>query len=301
MIFNPAAARGRGGALGARARRAFGVRAEFWPTERPGHAEELAARAAAAGFDVVAAAGGDGTVHEVANGLLRAKRPGARLGILPAGSANDYAYTLRAEGAAPGDVRTVDVGWVGGPDGRERYFVNGLGLGFNGAVTMEARRIRRLRGLPLYGLALLKALYRSFRQPAMTICLDEVCGRTATLALTLALGKREGNFVVAPAALVGDGWFDFLHVGPVSRREVLRFMPRLATGRPLPADHGGIRQGRCRSASVESDEPLVVHVDGEFFCVPEEGVRRLEARLLPGALQVELLPTPGARSGGPPR
>ena len=65
-------------------------RAEFWPTKRAGHAEELARDASLKGFSVVAAAGGDGTVHEVANGLLRAGRPEVEFAVLPLGSANDY-------------------------------------------------------------------------------------------------------------------------------------------------------------------------------------------------------------------
>src|SRR5262245_50215296 len=94
VIFNPAAGRGKGAQALGRLRRVLGRRAEFWPTERAGHARELATRAAEAGFAIVAAAGGDGTVHEVANGLLLAKAADAILAVLPAGSANDYAHSL---------------------------------------------------------------------------------------------------------------------------------------------------------------------------------------------------------------
>src|SRR5262249_8966844 len=140
-------------------RHAWQTRADFWPTGAPGQAEELAGQAARAGFATVAAAGGDGTVHEVANGLLRAGRPDVVLAGLASGSPNDHPHRLgldadwwqRPDGVAP---RRVDVGVVHAAD-RIRYFVNGLGLGFNGLVTREARRIRRLQGLALYGFALL--------------------------------------------------------------------------------------------------------------------------------------------------
>src|SRR5207253_3023701 len=111
----------------------------------------LAYEAASAGFDVVTAAGGDGKVHEVANGVLRVGRPEVVFGVLPLGSANDYAYSLRksfGEDHAPAEHRP-DVGWVGGDDGRERYFVNTLGLGFSTGVTVESRRVRWLQGLAL--------------------------------------------------------------------------------------------------------------------------------------------------------
>src|SRR5688572_13743683 len=94
IIYNPRAGRGRVGGQLARVRRLLGTRADFRPTSRPGEASELATRAAAEGFAVVGAAGGDGTVHEVANGLLAAPGPTPVLAVLPLGSANDYAHAL---------------------------------------------------------------------------------------------------------------------------------------------------------------------------------------------------------------
>src|SRR5947209_4238598 len=91
VIYNPAAGKGRGERRLRRLRRFLGTRAEFRPTSAQGHAEELAFAAARQGFPQVAAAGGDGTVHEVANGLLRA-RSAATLVVYPIGSANDYAH-----------------------------------------------------------------------------------------------------------------------------------------------------------------------------------------------------------------
>src|SRR5262245_54024018 len=94
VIFNPSAGRGQARRHLDRLRRALGTRGEFRPTRSPGHAEELARQAALDGFPFVAAAGGDGTVHEVVNGLLQADRPEAVLAVLPIGSANDYADSL---------------------------------------------------------------------------------------------------------------------------------------------------------------------------------------------------------------
>lgn len=293
IIFNPTAARGRAKHRLEQLRQSLGVEAEFQATDCAGHAEELALKAAQAGFDTVAAAGGDGTVHEVANGLLRAKRPEVAFAIVPLGSANDYAYSLEhTDNSNPGDnIRRVDVGWVRGGD-RERYFVNTLGLGFSGSVTVESRRIRRLQGLALYGLAFLRALWRRFSCPVMEIHFDEHVRTVPTLSLTIALGHREGSFVVAPQAQLDDGWFDYLHAGPLSRWEVLRYMPRLASGGQLPNDHPALWLGRCREVQLTSERPLTVHVDGEFFCLPEDNCRGLEVRLLPAALKVRfpLLP-----------
>lgn len=291
MIFNPVAARGRAQRRLEELRADLGPGVEFRPTQAAGHAEDLAREAAGSGFAVVAAAGGDGTVHEVANGLLHAACPDVVFGVMPLGSANDYAYSLGldAKSSSPGSaspVKTVDVGWVRSEQGRERFFVNTLGLGFSGAVALESRRIRWLQGLPLYSLAFLRALCWRFTCPVMTVQYDGETRQGPTLSLTLAIGHREGSFVVAPQAQLDDGLFDVLHVGALSRWEVLRYMPRLASGGQLPTDHPRIWLRRCREVCLTSEAPLTVHLDGEFFSKPEDGVRELEVRILPGRLRV---------------
>jgi diacylglycerol kinase family enzyme len=83
-----------------------------------------------------------------------------------------------------------------------------------------------------------------------------------------------------------DGWFDYLQAGALSRWEVLRYMPRLASGGQLPTDHPQIWLGRCREARLHSEAPLAVHLDGEFFCLPKQRVHQLDIRILPGLLKV---------------
>jgi diacylglycerol kinase family enzyme len=290
VIYNPASGKGRGARRLDRLRRVLGARADFRPTREPGQGEELALRAAAEGFATVAAAGGDGTVHEVANGLVRAARPGVALAVVPVGSANDYAYSLGlgAEWWLRPDPkigrRHVDVG-VACAGMRSRYFVNGLGLGFNGAVTRESRRIKRLQGLALYGLALLRVLCFHYHRPVMTVEIDGQPGRTGpTLALSLALGRREGKFIVAPDAVLDDGLFDVIHAGDLSRLGAAALLPGLFRGKLPP--HPALWTGRCREVTVRAESPLIVHVDGEFLCLPEEGFRELKVSLLPGALEV---------------
>ncbi len=291
VIYNPAAGKGRGLRRLEGLRQGLAARADFRPTDRAGHAEDLALNAAHEGYRVVGAAGGDGTVHEVANGLLRSGRADVTLAVFPIGSANDYAHSLGLgpdwwrtwDPAAP--PRAVDAGLVRDGAGRVRYFVNGLGLGFNGAVTLESRRIRRLQGVLLYTAALLRALVYHFRAPVMTVELDGVKRIVPTLALTLALGRREGNFVLAPDALLDDGLFDVLHAGAIRRWELVRFFPGMVSGN-LPTDHPHLWLGRCRTATVASETPLITHLDGELFCRPEDGVRELDVRILPGALRV---------------
>jgi diacylglycerol kinase family enzyme len=290
VIYNPTAGKGRALHRLGRLRRTLADVADFRPSRAPGEAEELALAAAREGFAVVGAAGGDGTAHEVGNGLLRSGRSDVVLAVLPLGSANDYAYSL---GLSPDwwlrrdptvAVRLVDVGLVRS-SGRQRHFVNGLGLGLNGAVTLESRRLKGLQGLALYGLALLRAWIFHFRAVPMEVQLDDEARSVPTLLLSLALGQREGNFVVAPHARLDDGLFDYVHAGPISRTQLLGYVPGLVAGK-LPEVHPGVWMGRCRRVRLKSAEPLTVHIDGEFFCVPRDAVRELEVECLPAALRV---------------
>jgi diacylglycerol kinase family enzyme len=292
VIYNPAAGRGRTRRLIRRLGRGPTGRFDFCPTEGPGGGAAAAEKAIAAGHTIVIAAGGDGTVHEVANGILSAGQPDIVFGVWPAGSANDYAYALNLDADWPMwpdwqkrlSVMRADVGRVTG-GGRQRFFVNGLGVGFNASVTLEAHGIRHLRGMVLYGLAFVRAVCKHFVAPRLTLSLDGTSREVETLALTISLGKREGGFLVTPKAELNDGLFDYVHAGRLGRFESLRMLPRIATG-TLPDDHPLIRQGRCTAVSVRGEVPLRVHTDGEFFCLTDDNVREITVDLLPGALQV---------------
>ena len=290
VIFNPTAGKNRGQARLARIRQAWGAHAAFWPTQYSGHAIELAEQAARDGFAVVAAAGGDGTAHEVLNGLMRVRNPAVQFTIIPIGSANDYAYSLGLDQKAPPPARRVDVGIVRAPNGKSVYFGCCLGMGFNGCVTRESRRIHRLQGVFLYGLATIRALIYHYRFPKMTLSIDDEPAWTVpTLLFSTLVGKREGGFVLAPKAEIDDGLLDFIHVANLSRWEVLQFLPRLALFGP-PESYPKVRQGRCRRVRLCSESPLIVHTDGEFFCLPEEGIQEVEIEIVAAALAVTGLP-----------
>ncbi len=285
VIYNPTAGKRRAERRLEPVRQAWGDRAAFRPTGHPGHAAELATQAALEGFAIVAAAGGDGTVHDVAAGLLRSGRDDVRFAVIPIGSANDFAFSLTK---MPGDTGRIDVGRARRDDGLEKFFICNLGMGFNGSVTVESRRIGWLQGTALYGLAALRAMKNSFDRPMCEFRLDDQpLWRTPTLMLAVLLGQREGGFVMAPDAKLDDGLFDFVHAGNLSRWEVLTLLPRLALFGP-PRDRVGIRQGQCRSLRIASDAPVNVHVDGEFLCTTEDGMRSFEIDLLPAALAVDL-------------
>jgi diacylglycerol kinase family enzyme len=295
VIYNPAAGRGRAARLLAKGDRRIPAGVVLRPTTGTGNAENLARLAADEGFARVVAAGGDGTSHEVANGLLASTRADVLFSTWPLGSMNDFAFTLGLDkwwraGATDSDLATMaaDVGVIEA-GGRRRYFVNGCGIGFNGMVTTEARKVRWLRGVPLYAYAVLRALVRHFAAPPTAITLDGATSVAPTLAFSLGLGQREGGFPLTPLARLDDGRFDYLRVGDIRRWELLRHFPGMVTGN-LPVDHPKVAVGRCSTVEVRSERPLCVHTDGEFFCTPADGVRQVFVSIIPSRLRVECFP-----------
>ena len=290
VIFNNRAGRGGAAQQLRHLQRVLGNRAEFWATQGPAHAADLARQAAQAGFHFIGAAGGDGTVHQVATGILHAGRPEAIMAVFPLGSANDYAHSLGLEpnwwnrGENVVQAAAVDVGLVRTSDGRHGYFVNTIGIGFTGSVALDAEHVP-LRGLGRYLIALLHTLCCRFQCPRMAVVFDDRALQEPTLIVSLGIGRRQGNFVVAPDALIDDGLFDYLHAGALSRWRLLRLLPAAVQGRP-PTSEPSVHMGRCRRATVQSDAALVAHIDGEILCRPLQDVRRLEIEILPGRLRV---------------
>ena len=141
VIYNPAAGRGRAERLLTELRQSLHAEVELRPTDRAGMPSNSRRRAADEGFAKIVAAGGDGTVHEVANGVLQSGRRDVVFSVWPLGSANDYAYSLgmdvwwkRRRERPPTETLEVDVGRVTAA-GRETFFVCNLGVGFNGMVN----------------------------------------------------------------------------------------------------------------------------------------------------------------------
>ncbi len=172
---------------------------------------------------------------------------------------------------------------------REVYFVCNLGVGFNGMVNAEARKTRWLKGLPLYGWAFVKAMVKHFATPTMTVLFDETEVTTPTLALSVLNGQREGNFPLRPDASLTDGLFDYMHATRLTRFHLLRYLPAMVRGR-LPEKHKLLSLGRARRIAVRCETPLCVHADGEFVCVPADGVKEVAIEVLPKRLRVEVFP-----------
>ncbi|MGA7992293.1 MAG: diacylglycerol kinase family protein [Thermoanaerobaculia bacterium] len=294
-MFNPVAGKGRASrdrdAIRAALERA-GAGGTFVETQRAGHGIALAEEAARDGAEAVVAIGGDGTVNEVANGLLRvpeARRP--LFGVVPDGTGNDYGYLL---GLRPGDLdgaarviaagasRVLDAGEVNG-----RFFANGVGLGFDGAVAEAAAKVRYLKGFPAY-LWSVFAVLRAWENFELTLTVDgrRISGRAFLAAV--ANGPRSGGgFLLAPDARPDDGLLDVCRLGDLGKLEALRHLPKALDGSHAGLPWVTLLHGR--EVVLTSDRPLTAHVDGNLATGVAHPVP-LRIRILPRALRV-LAPT----------
>lgn len=262
----------------------------LWPSEYAGHGVELGRRAAESGYRVVAAAGGDGTAHHVANGILLAGRSDVTFAVIPIGSANDYAFSVRQEfGTSVLDDDAgmwVDVGEIEASGGRHGYFIEGVGLGLSGRVTLESRQIQGLQGPLLYGLAAWRALRQPTAEDWQVQYDDEPALHRPTLLLSVLLGRREGNFLMAPRASLADGQFDCIQAGPVGRWEGACLLPRVCWAGP-PTSHPQIHLRQCQRLRLQAAGPVILHTDGEVFSTDSDDVRDIQLRLLPHRLRVK--------------
>jgi diacylglycerol kinase (ATP) len=291
VIQNPQSGRGRGSLKLDFAFAMLSESSEVQETLHSGHARELAREGVKRGFERIIACGGDGTVHEVASGILDTDDRNEIFSVWPTGSGNDYAFALGLEipdvekDAEAIETAFVDVGMINSGD-HSAYFVNGAGLGINGCVVEESRKISFLRGMPLYSLATLLALIRRFRLPEIHVVTPDREVTQKTVALTINIGPREGSFPTNPDAKLDDGLFDVIHASEMSRCRFVRFMPKMASG-TLPLDDPRIWIAQVNELHIRSEKPLSVHVDGEIFCREKDGMRDFEVKILPLRLRVQ--------------
>jgi diacylglycerol kinase (ATP) len=310
LIVNPAAGRGLGAKLDEEARRLLtgvGINFDARVTERPGHAREIA-REAAERYKVVMILGGDGSIQETAGGLVQARmdagpdprtKPFAALGILPAGTGNDLIKALQfpmnldhAVAAIAGNkTRDMDIGRLRyriAEDRveRERFFVNNVGLGFEGQVGAEAARLTiPLRGTALYGLALAKVL-RQLGNPLMHVRLADGGDLGEEKRLLVSIGNGNtcgGGFHLTPEADPFDGYLDICVVEAKRAVQIPRFIPAAMKGR----HHGlkGVKILRDKAVEIASTGGFHGHADGELL---GERIIWAHAEILPARLPVIL-------------
>jgi YegS/Rv2252/BmrU family lipid kinase len=305
IIVNPASAGGATGkawaALASDVRRHFGA-FDVTFTERAGDAVSIAEREAQRGRSLIIACGGDGTISETANGILRSGSDAAALGVLPSGTGGDFRRTLgvpvrqadAARALRDGETRAMDAGRVAYVNERgeeeSRFFLNVASFGMGGDVI---RRVKSRAGLPAgasrllggrlsFAAAALQATL-TFEKPEVRVRLDG--GRETRLTvINFCVANARffgGGMKIAPLAKINDGLFDVVAVGDMGALSILANSYRVYFGTHLGMQD--VRHARARrvEAAPVSGEAVKLEVDGEL-------VGRLPAKfeILPGALRV---------------
>jgi YegS/Rv2252/BmrU family lipid kinase len=257
--------------------------AEVFVTERQGHARQLTKAAVARGTRLVMAWGGDGTINEIASTLAFGEVP---LGIIPAGSGNGLARQLSISPspheairhAIAAEPRRIDVGELGG-----RLFVNVAGIGFDAYVAWKFDQAKSgRRGLVTYASIAGRALM-TYKAASYTIRIGggDACPPFRAVLITVANSPEFGNgAIIAPGAEIDDGLLDLVVMEERSRVNTIVQLPRLF--RRTVQHAPGYSTRRVARATIESDQPMQFHVDGE----PALGGTSLPVRVHPGALYV---------------
>jgi diacylglycerol kinase (ATP) len=292
VIMNPASNSGRTARLRPIIeQKLVGGRGELVLTERPRHGEEIGREAAKSGRPVIVV-GGDGSLAEVANGILSVQQPATvPLGLVGAGNGNDYAWqTLKLprdpaaalEVALEGEVVALDAGQVNG-----RFFINSLSIGLDANIAAAAESLKRypfLKGQMLYQTASMREiLFHYDRCPWLAAFPDDeqVEGKLFALSAVSVGPTYGGGFRINPMADPRDGLFDLCMIVKPSKLRAVQLVGIIKKGEHVDLPEVSIR--RVKSVVLESREPAYAQLDGEVI----KGTR-FEVKSLPGVLRVRV-------------
>ena len=264
-------------------------------TVYPTHAIELAKQAAEDGYDLVVAMGGDGTIHEVMNGLMQVpenKRP--IMGIVPIGSGNDFAYSINitqkpehalAHALKAEKIQAIDIGLMIDEHGRKEYFDNSLGIGFDAIVTIRSHTLPIVKGFVMYLAAVIQTIFLNHHPSKMQLATESEKWEEDVIMLTLCNGPREGGgFMLSPDSKNDDGKMEFLTVKNLSRATMFRLVPEFLKGTHMRFKQ--VRMGEFKSLTITSDRPLYIHSDGEVYTSFGSNLHKASFEVLPQALKI---------------
>jgi YegS/Rv2252/BmrU family lipid kinase len=303
LIANPAAAAGRAGTRWKellRTLRARGVPTEQVTTERPGHAWELA-RQAAGEYEVLVAAGGDGTVNEVANGILTSGARDTKLAVAPLGTGNDVAQLLGVPTVADtvetlihGQPRPMDVIEIAAGEGaasRTHFALLFAAVGFATEILHKTTpAVKRFFGPRYcYSVGFFQALF-SYRAPLVRARGEggEFTGRMLLACAGNSPFAGGGVMHFSPGARLDDGLLNISLIDAVGRLATLRQFFRLLKGTHV--HHPKVRYFTGTSLAVETDPSVPIQIDGDHFCQTPATFR-----VRPGGVPVLVNPSAAAR------
>lgn len=272
LFINPVAGRGRARHRAGSIRRLLddsGVAFEEIESNAVGDLEYKVFAAASAGADRIIVAGGDGSVHEAINGILRSSSQTA-LGVIPVGTGNDFAKAcsipLHWEDAtrlladrigSDMPLRYIDAGRV-----NDRYFANGAGIGFDAKINQIARSNRLPIGDLVYLIAVLQGVWDGVITPGVKMRYDSTQYEGSVTLVEICNGASVGGmFQIAPMAKNDDGLLDLVFVQPVGRLRIFALLPRLMQGTHISAPE--VSCATVNTVHLIAEEPVPSHLDGE--------------------------------------
>lgn len=291
LFLNPTAGRGRAGRRQAKIvelLHSADLPFELQQSAAVGHLEEQVRQHVDDGARRIIVAGGDGSVYEAVNGIMRSGKEAA-LGLVPTGTGNDFAKAcgiplnwehatrLLADRLAAGQyAKSIDIGTM-----NDRFFANGAGIGLDAKVTRIARSYRLPIGDLVYLLAIFRAMVDGIATPRLEISSPEFSWTGPATLASISNGPWIGGmFHIAPMARNDDGKLELMIADPVSRRRILSLLPKLMSGTHV--GEAEIRHQGLTKLSVISSEPLASHLDGEVQPLQQ----RFDFAILPGALRL---------------
>ncbi len=295
VILNPKAGRGRGDklqpAITATLERLAGEMAMEWTLERtlgPDDAKKLAGRLAEEGWRRIVAAGGDGTLGQVADGLVGT---GCMLGYLPIGTGNDFARALQYPSSiqveeiirriVESNGRRLDLGKISLPNSdRCFHFVNSVGCGLDAGVAHRVNRgYRHIKGKWAYIAALVEVLLH-FSPVPMRLAVDDTVIEERLMLACISNGTSYGGgMLIAPHARWDDGLLEVILVRACGKFELLRALPSVFRGKHL--SHPKVISLQVRRIRIESEDPAPLMVDGET-----DYITPAEIEVCPGIIQI---------------
>jgi diacylglycerol kinase (ATP) len=265
-----------------------GIDFELKITEGPNAATQLASEAVRAGSTPLIAAGGDGTISEILNGLMQATPagdyPAGPFGLLPLGTANDLTDALgiprdlreAVKVIASGKTRTIDLGRVNG-----HYFGNNAAVGLEPMVTIENIRLTWLKGIIRY---LASAVIAIIKRPAwkVHIAWDDGSYDGSLTLISVGNSPRTGGvFYMTPQAVLDDGLLDFIFAPSLGRLRLFQLLPKAQTGEHIHEPE--IQMYHSRRICIQIEPQTPIQADGELISTTATDILY---EVVPGALKV---------------
>lgn len=267
-----------------------GLNFKVCTTSHQGEAVELAQKAADNGAELIVSVGGDGTVNEIVNGIMKSKND-PPLGIIPLGWANDFIKSTNIPSdiiesckiLIKGKTKKIDIGVIN----NQIYFANICGVGFDAEVAQLANHMKskhpnlRILSAFVYVFATVKKLLSPFSYHNVKIKFDGQEIHSKILFIAISNGKiYGGRFKITPEAILDDGLLEVCVVEEMGRFKYLSIIPKVFKG--THASIKGINFYRAKEVVIQSSEPVLAQVSGEVI----EGQKEFTITLLPKSLKL---------------